>query len=51
MIAEEQCEMEHCFLPKGHDGLHKVAARVYDLVEDNPKVVGLTAEEKLNELV
>ncbi len=27
----EKCEFKHCFLPKGHNGLHKVAARIYDL--------------------
>ncbi|KKN74767.1 hypothetical protein LCGC14_0388090 [marine sediment metagenome] len=26
-----KCESEHCFLPKGHDGLHQAVARVYDI--------------------
>ena len=34
MASEGKCEEEHCFLLKGHDGLHQALARIYDMGED-----------------
>lgn len=31
---EERCDEPGCFLPKGHEELHRVMARIYDIEED-----------------
>lgn len=34
MTREETCGQNYCYLPKGHDGLHKAKARIYDIGEE-----------------
>ena len=36
-IKEEMCEQSYCHLPKGHDGLHKATARIYDIEDATTK--------------
>lgn len=32
-ICLEECGQQGCYLPKGHEGLHRAKARIYDLPE------------------